>query len=258
MKYGEIIMTDKWYYVLAGDRKGPVEFSQMTDLISAGTIGDDDYIWKKGFENWVQLKEVPEFDQVGSALPEVIEEGYSLNQIAGNENCIFIKIGADRGATEVEYGPYSIDLIKKLFDENRVNGKTHAFVKGMSNWIMLGEFTDFQDIFEDLPPPIADEDRRSSLRKPLVARMYIENNKKVYVGLCRDISVGGMQVLVDHFPGASGDRIAINVHPENDDYHFVASGEIVRVLEGGQGFSFRFNDLSQESLGAIENYVEHA
>lgn len=251
-------MADKWYYVLAGDRVGPVEIGEIHSLISGGKLGSQDYVWKKGFENWIQIKDVSELQASEESMPEVIQESRRLRDLAGSENCIFIKIGADRGASEVEYGPYSLAIIKKLFDENRVNGKTYAFIKGMSDWEMLADFEDFEEVFEDAPPPIADEERRKSRRKPLVARMYIENNKKVFIGLCRDISIGGMQVLVDHFPGNNGDRIAINVHPENTDYHFVASGEIVRLLDGGQGFSFRFKDLPGDSLDAIENYIRNA
>ena len=86
--------------------------------------------------------------------------------------------------------------------------------------------------------------------------MYIENKKEVFVGICRDISVGGMQVLVDHFPGRVGEKIAINVHPENTEYNFVADGKIVRSLDGGQGFSFRFMNLSSESQNAIQRYLD--
>ena len=86
--------------------------------------------------------------------------------------------------------------------------------------------------------------------------MYIKNRKEVFVGICRDISIGGMQVLVDHFPGSVGERISINVHPDNTDYNFVADGNIVRSLEGGHGFSFRFLDLSRESQDAISRYLQ--
>jgi hypothetical protein len=38
---------------------------------------------------------------------------------------------------------------------------------------------------------------------------------------------------------------------------FVAEGVIVRVLEDGRGFSFRFEGLSRESQEAIERYIDH-
>jgi hypothetical protein len=40
-----------------------------------------------------------------------------------------------------------------------------------------------------------------ALRKPFIARIFFNNDKKFFEGICRDISVGGMQVLVDGFNG---------------------------------------------------------
>ena len=85
--------------------------------------------------------------------------------------------------------------------------------------------------------------------------MFFHNESVVYEGICRDISVGGLQVLVDGFPGNIGDEISLNVHPENTDYNFVASGKVVRILEGDQGFSLRFIQLSDEATNAIEDYL---
>jgi len=64
-----------------------------------------------------------------------------------------------------------------------------------------------------------------------------------------------MQVLVSNFPGRVGEEISLNVHPDNSDYNFVASGKIVRRLDGDQGFSFRFTGLSEDAKNTIENYV---
>lgn len=74
--------------------------------------------------------------------------------------------------------------------------------------------------------------------------------------MCRDISIVGMQVLMDDFQGSTGDRISINVHPENSDYHFTAAGVVVRLLEGNSGFSFRFQGLSDEARNSIEKYLQ--
>jgi hypothetical protein len=65
-----------------------------------------------------------------------------------------------------------------------------------------------------------------------------------------------MQVLTSQFPGKAGDRISINVHPDNTEYHFTAAGIIVRLLEGNQGFSFRFDPLQADAKLAIEKYIK--
>jgi hypothetical protein len=65
-----------------------------------------------------------------------------------------------------------------------------------------------------------------------------------------------MQILLDNFQGNSGDKVTINVHPENTEHHFTASGVIVRILEGNAGFSFRFQGLSEEAKRSIEKYLQ--
>ena len=95
----------------------------------------------------------------------------------------------------------------------------------------------YDDIFDDKKEDLSGDDRRKkNKRKPFVARMFYHNDSIVYEGICRDISIGGLQVLVDSFPGKIGDDISLNVHPENTDYSFVAGGKIVRILDGNQGF----------------------
>jgi c-di-GMP-binding flagellar brake protein YcgR len=126
----------------------------------------------------------------------------------------------------------------------------------MKEWKILADIKEFEQVFNELPPIIQESDRRAFARKPFVARLFIQNNKKLFEGICRDISVGGMQILIDDFKGQVGDKISINVHPENSEHHFVASGVVVRILEGNSGFSFRFQGLSDEAKRAIEKYLQ--
>jgi hypothetical protein len=100
-------------------------------------------------------------------------------------------------------------------------------------------------------------EQREHPRKPLVARITMANEDSVIVGVCRDISVGGMQVLTDRIPGVSGNRIKINVSPTGSSSFepFVAEGVIVRILEDGRGFSFRFERINDQARRAIEGYV---
>lgn len=254
------LMSDKWYYVENGERRGPMDLTDLQSLVKNKTLSEDDFIWTKGMENWQKVKDVSEFRDAFHAPssqdgPSLSEEELVLQKLSNNENSIFIKIGADRGGANIEYGPYSLEIIKKLFKENRINGKTFVFLQGMKDWKMLADFDDYSEIFKGVPPVIAEEERRASKRKPFVARMLFESEQQVYVGICRDVSVGGMQVLVDHFPTSIGHKISINVHPENTEHHFVASGEVVRHLDGGHGFSFRFLELKSEAKEAIEKYL---
>ena len=257
-------MSESWYYVQKGNRHGPVDLSVIQSHLSDETLSNEDFVWKKGFENWKKIKEVPELEIAATpSMPEpelpkfeAPKQSVSLNTLGEDERSIYIRIGNDRGAPPTDYGPFSIKQLKQLFKENRINGKTMVFVSGMRDWRLLADFPEYQEIFEELPPVIQESDRRSTERKPFIARLFIQNNKKIFEGVCRDISVGGMQVLLDNFQGNAGDRITINVHPENSDYHFTASGEVVRLLEGNSGFSFRFHGLNDEAKRSIEKYLQ--
>lgn len=266
-------MTTSWYYVENNDRVGPVEENDLAALIRAGSLLEDSYVWKKGFDNWEQLKDVAELQQymggedevAASDIPdkvdsyeEVVESDagtFNWSNISNEKRVFSVKIGLDRGEQEVEYGPYSLDLIKRLFLENRINGRTMVFAPGMDNWTFLADLPVYEKLFQEVPPIISDNERRVNSRKPFVAKMFFHDNSKVYEGICRDISIGGLQVLVSDVPVNLGDDISLNVHPDNSEYSFVASGRIVRILSGNQGFSIRFSELNDEALKAINSYL---
>lgn len=259
-------MADNWYYVQKGNRHGPVAAEVIEKMITDQDLKADDFVWKKGFDNWKKIKDVSEL-QTQSVVPEPepfvvppqikeISKERSFKDLSEDERVIYVRIGADRGGAPTEYGPYNIKQVKQLFKENRINGKTSVFIKGSQDYKLLADYPEYQELFEEVPPVIKESERRVSTRKPFIARLFIQNNKNLYEGICRDISVGGMQILVDNFKGQSGDKITINVHPENSDYHFTASGVVVRILEGNSGFSFRFQGLSDEAKRSIEKYLQ--
>lgn len=252
-------MSENWYYVLKGNRQGPVDQDFILSLIKNQELKDEDFVWKKGFDNWKKVREVNEL-QVESTpeikLPEIIYTEKKLKDFVPDERVLWIRVGNDRGQAPSDYGPFTMKQLKQLFSENRINGKSLLFSQGMKEWKILADFVDYQEVFEEVPPMIKEEDRRTSVRKPFIARLFIQNNKKLFEGVCRDISIGGMQVLLDDFSGKAGDKITINVHPENSDYHFTASGVVVRLLEGNAGFSFRFQGLNDEAKKAIDKYLQ--
>lgn len=179
---------------------------------------------------------------------------YLLKDLVEDQASFYIRVGEDRDSLEVDYGPFNLEDLKKLFHEKRINEKTFIYGKGLVYWVALGDFKDFEEVFSS--KKTMDLEKRRNYRKPFVARMFLSHQEEVFEGLCRDISVGGMQILLDSYPGVPGDFININVHPDNSDYHFVARGEVVRILEGKKGFSFRFKELSEGAKEAIEKYLE--
>ncbi len=275
-----------WYYVKGSERVGPVEESELEELVLNGQLDHESYVWRKGFENWVQMASVQELSHILNAKTDIenveVESDYNVDDqvedqkeqhnLSSNigplrkrviewdnldeyDRIISVKIGIDRGCKEQEYGPYNIQEIQRAFKENRINEKTLIFIPGMDDWEFLGDLPIYAQL-TPLPPKIEDQDRRRNNRKPFVARILFHDNEEVYEGVCRDVSEGGLQVLVSDFPGDIGEEVSINVHPDNSEYGFVAKGEIVRVLEGRHGFSLKFKGLAEEAHDAILKYLE--
>lgn len=272
------IMSAQWYYVQGSERVGPVEKEEIHSLFHEGVLNPESYVWRKGFDNWKNLNAIDEFDSLLTgdddshdndtyedeveSIPQMDEghvetrpSSFDLNSIGHNDKVFTIKVGYDRGGNENEYGPFSIAQLSRAFEEKRISERTFIFTPGMTTWVLLGDFERFEDIAGSLPPKITEEDRRFNVRKPFVARLFFHDNQTVYEGICRDISVGGLQILVSEFPCSVGDKVSMNVHPDNSDYHFTASGKVVRKLEGNAGFSLRFEDLAPDAHSAIQSYI---
>ena len=50
-----------WYYVDGTDKVGPIEEDEVINLCKSGILTEQSYIWRKGFDNWIFIKEVEEF-----------------------------------------------------------------------------------------------------------------------------------------------------------------------------------------------------
>ncbi|MGC4057731.1 MAG: GYF domain-containing protein [Chitinophagaceae bacterium] len=141
-------MADNWYYVQKGNRQGPVSVrsNRRNDSEEKEELKPEDYIWKKGFENWKKIKEVDELKVHRSQwqvppmpeVPETPEVELALKSFNPDERSAFIRIGTDRGEASFDYGPFTIKQLKQLYDEKRINGKTFVFIKGMKDFKILG------------------------------------------------------------------------------------------------------------------------
>jgi hypothetical protein len=245
-----IIMSGLWYYVQNKERLGPIDEQALVDLFKNSELDQETLVWTKGMDNWVKASSLAQFSVAVKVTP-----AWQLADYPDDARIFFVRIGMDRNIAPIDYGPFDKKMLKRLYSEKRINAKTLIFAKGSSDWIALAELGDFELFFNEAPPPIEASEKRKFERKPFVARLFITGNKELVEGICRDISVGGMQVLTAEFKGHPGQRISINVHPSNSDYHFVADGVVVRILDNQQGFSFRFDGLSDDAISAINNYL---
>ena len=187
-------------------------------------------------------------------------------------------------ANATQYGPFTEKEVLRALEIGKINSRVHAWSSGMSGWERLERIS----IFQTHTAPSAKSgstaaskvgsssagsprvekstqvsDKRETPRLPMIAQVLMADEQTVIVGICRDISIGGLQVLTDRAPAPVGSRLKMNISPSGDGsgkgfQPFVAEGVVVRVLEDGRGFSFRFNRLADAARRSIEEYIESA
>lgn len=50
----------EWYYIGSYGQLGPLDLDQMKDLVEAGVITRDTFVWKSGMSDWSPASRVPE------------------------------------------------------------------------------------------------------------------------------------------------------------------------------------------------------
>ena len=182
--------------------------------------------------------------------PSVIS--FDWNSIDKEERIFTIRIGRDRGVKPVEYGPFSFNMIKDLLAQKRANFLTEIFAPGMDSYQEIGNLS----VFNQSADKPSEANKRKHSRAPLVARLFFHDNENFFEGVCRDISIGGMQILVANFEGDVGDLVKLNVHPVEDSLQFTAEAKIVRKLTECSGVSVRFLKMTPDNLEKINKYIE--
>ncbi len=285
---GKILFDDErahWYVAVGEGWKGPFSASDLYQKILKQEYTWAHFIWKSGQSEWKRICEIKVFQALLPAVPTKKEQGSMTRDIKRDTKGEAPPPSpASAGPkwflnyNKTQYGPFSIQEVKKFLKAGKIHGKVFGWHDGMSDWRPLDQITDLTaEVLEaqhvraakkaksEAPAPVAApsvKNQRGSPRRPLVARVLLAGKDRIGVAMCRDISVGGMQVLTDQLPGKVGDRIKLNVNPVGHSAEgvqaFVAEGVIVRILEDQRGFSFRFEKLSASAKKSIEDYLESA
>jgi hypothetical protein len=278
------------WYIASGDAwVGPLAASDVYQKVVDQEISLAHFVWKPGQANWKRICDIETFQTAVPALPpKGMQAAVKASSSASASSSGAAKKGPPPppGAkspklwylhyNDGQFGPFSGEDIRRFISVGKIHAKVHVWRDGMDSWDKLGEVEEFAAAFAEAkgagaakkPPaaplkvakPAKPSDKRTAPRSPMVARILLANTDSISVAICRDVSVGGMQVLTDRVPGAVGTRIKMNVTPTAEGKQaqfapFVAEGTIVRVLEDGRGFSFRFDRLSEQARRSIEDYI---
>ena len=271
----------EWYLGVGDQWVGPMSATDVFDEIQRGAITWGHPVWKTGMKNWSRIVDVSPFKEAAPALPssKVLAEIQKRTVVrASTRKRSEVQApppppGLEEERTwylyynQSQFGPYSDTEIVRALKLGKINGGVFIWKEGMTGWERLSEVPHWKTVLEregmrSKPSQKELREQRKTPRLPLVAHILFADGDQVIRGVCRDISVGGMQVLTDRFPGDVGHRIRLNVSPSSDTLTekeapapFVAEGVIVRILEDGRGFSFRFDRLPEESRRIIEEYI---
>ncbi|MCM0606129.1 MAG: DUF4339 domain-containing protein [Xanthomonadaceae bacterium] len=265
---GSMLFKDdspKWYIAQGQNWVGPMKSSEVFAKLEKGELTPAHYILQKGDKKWKRIVEVVEFQPTmpPPPPPEFAEEVSQSSIKKPNkpapqvvEKSWYVYSG------DSQLGPFSVEEVQRSLEVGSISSSSQVWKDGMIDWEPISDQVEFKSI-KKAPPPkpsgpptlAKKQDKRTSSRKPLIARIIMANKEKIVLGICRDISLGGMQVLTEQVPGGVGTSLKMNISPPQGLKAFVAEGEIVRVLEDGRGFSFRFKKLAPDAKKAIEKYI---
>jgi hypothetical protein len=274
----------KWYTVVNSRPAGPLSAKEIVQRIQAGELNFGSHLWKEGLSGWTRIYDVIDFKPLLPAepAPNLIAEIQRSTQAAPpplapkqKEELRTWYIYLD----EANYGPISDREVESLLQAGRISTSTYMWQKGFTDWTMMKDIPAWaqrtppslpssaarmpdlhqpqaqQQVQQPVQTAAAPVDKRHAPRRPFEAKILLTDGKEVGWALCRDISVGGMQVLMDHAPGPAGTVLKLNVNAHGNIPGFACEGSVVRILEDGRGFSFRFSGLSEAARSAIEKYI---
>lgn len=252
----------KWYTVVNARPVGPLSAKEIVQRIQAHELNFASHVWKEGFTGWTRLYDVIDFKPLLPAEPasSVIAEIQRSTQASPpplapqqKEALRTWYIYLD----EQNYGPISDPEVLGLIHSGRISPTTFMWQKGFKDWQPAKDIAAWAAVVGSQAPAAATKsaDKRATPRKPFETKILLTDGKEVGWAICRDISVGGMQVLMDSSPGPAGTTLKLNVNPQGNIPGFACEGTVVRILEDGRGFSFRFSTLTPDAKAAIEKYI---
>jgi hypothetical protein len=252
----------KWYTVLNARPVGPLSAKEIVQRIQANELNFASHVWKEGFTGWTRIYDVIDFKPLlpSEPSPSLIGEIQKSTQVSPPPLAPVQKQELRTWYVyldESNYGPISDSEVVTLIQAGRITPATYMWQKGFADWQVAKDIHNWSKALEGGASPAAVKalDKRAAPRKPFETKILLTDGKEVGWAICRDISVGGMQVLMDHAPGPAGTDLKLNVNAQGNVPGFACEGTIVRILEDGRGFSFRFKTLSPEARAAIEKYI---
>lgn len=283
---GKVLFEDQspqWFIAMGKNWIGPLTAADVHAKVVQQEITWAHFIWRKGQKDWQRLCDTDPFRAAVPHEPsktlkqEVVERSREIDSGTtkkippppkGEVEDVDRKIWY-LYFNDTQFGPFSVSEVEEYIRIGKIDARVYAWRDGMEGWERLEKLKFKVSVVQPAAPRATQSakatkkgEMRGAPRKPMVAKILLSNDREVAIAVCRDISIGGMQVLTDQIPGNVGSKIKLNVSPAAGEKEkatfkaFVAEGTIVRLLEDGRGFSFRFSRLTDSARRSIETYIQ--
>jgi hypothetical protein len=164
-----------------------------------------------------------------------------------------------------EFGPLTTTEMQVILDKGTLNGKLYAWQPGMPKWLPIEEVGDLAKIAAQAARIASgqesDKDKRGAKRMPLLATVEYEvDGGPVLRGICRDISLTGMQVHASCRELTLGSGVRLVVFPVNENLmaRFEVQARIARLHPSGTSFGVKFHNVSHSLSARIEAFARKA
>lgn len=182
-----------------------------------------------------------------------------LQDLEDEEKSFFIKVTLFEGETE-DFGPYSLRDIKRLFRENRIDGKSFIFHSLMENWKILADFLDYEEVFGEEPPEIEAINRRVLTRKEIDEQVKVIKPGAVILGHCTDISMLAVKIYVQN-EAAEEFEVDDQVELEILGTHFNSAKftcKVMRLFDSNgdeTALTIKFVELTDHQRNLLSNFI---
>lgn len=291
---GDQANQPQWYVAQGEKWIGPLTADDVYQKVVNLEISWAHYVWKAGQSEWKRICDIESFQAAVPRVPTGKPDLKPVTKSSVSKKSPPPAPRPDKGAPESaaepkewflhyndsQYGPFSTSEIDRYLRVGKIHGKVHIWRDGIANWVRIDSVELFGDAVEECsrirkekkatnpaaasskgasPTSSRADEKRWAPRAPMVAKIMMAHQERIAVGVCRDVSVGGMQILTDYMPSQVGAKLKLNISPTDRNKTFdpfVAEGVVVRLMEDGRGFSFRFEKLSETAKRAIQNYIK--
>ena len=252
----------EWFVAVGEKYRGPFKASEVYQKLQDKEVSWIDHCFREKEGQWIRIADHEVFKSLQPAAPKP-KPTMTPPPVPKKEDNVKWFLFQNENQT----GPYGTHELKRLMSSGQISEAAYLWQDSFTEWKLMSEVSELKEQRVAGTPPAApspapavaakSSEKRTVPRKPLLAQVYVTNQAELATGICRDISVGGMQLLTDKIPGAVGSSIHLNVTPPKDSglKPFVAEGLIVRILEDQRGFAFRFTQISNEAKQSIESYI---